>query len=268
MKKISLLLIIILIGKFSTGQNNIYQCSYIYSHWKDSTNASTKVIEYMNLDITSTGYKYYSSQRQIGYQITENDKIVQTPLENIMKNMDQYYVDAESEIIFFENKMNIYKLYDKLSSKSEYKSIDSLGVPKWQLKKDTITILGQLCQKAVTYFRGRNYNAWFANKIPFNVGPYKFVGLPGLILRISDDKGRFKFECTELNSKKIRDFKLYANCKNVTYKKLKELKKLRIVKKKLFMDMEYANVNVSINGANTINTKRIDEPYNPIELSQ
>lgn len=44
-------------------------------------------------------------------------------------------------------------------------------------------------QKAETNFAGRKWIAWFTSDIPFQDGPYKFHGLPGLIVKIeSADK--------------------------------------------------------------------------------
>ncbi len=42
-------------------------------------------------------------------------------------------------------------------------------------------------QKATTEFGGRKWTAWFTTAIPFSDGPYKFSGLPGLIVKIEDD---------------------------------------------------------------------------------
>jgi GLPGLI family protein len=41
-------------------------------------------------------------------------------------------------------------------------------------------------QKATTEFGGRKWTAWFCEEIPLSDGPYKFKGLPGLIVKISD----------------------------------------------------------------------------------
>jgi GLPGLI family protein len=45
----------------------------------------------------------------------------------------------------------------------------------------------------VTY-AGRDYKAWFTNEIPVSDGPYKFYGLPGLIVEIEDSKKQYTFE--------------------------------------------------------------------------
>ena len=68
----------------------------------------------------------------------------------------------------------------------------------WQMLPETDTILTYPCQKAITTFRGRNYEAWFAPDIPLNEGPWKFNGLPGLILKISDTRQHYVFECIGL----------------------------------------------------------------------
>lgn len=58
----------------------------------------------------------------------------------------------------------------------------------WQILTETDSVAGYLCQLAVCQFRGRDYRAWFSAELPFNVGPYKFYGLPGLILKMEDSE--------------------------------------------------------------------------------
>jgi len=76
-----------------------------------------------------------------------------------------------------------------------YKYVEDMPSIQWKIDTDTATILTYSCQKATTTFRGRNYTAWFAPDIPSNNGPWKFGGLPGLILKISDESHRYMFEC-------------------------------------------------------------------------
>jgi GLPGLI family protein len=69
---------------------------------------------------------------------------------------------------------------------------------KWTVLEDTMTIAGYQCQKAVCDFRGRSYEAWFTSEIPINEGPWKFYGLPGLIVKIYDTKHHYDFELIEI----------------------------------------------------------------------
>ncbi|NJO00647.1 MAG: GLPGLI family protein [Bacteroidia bacterium] len=58
----------------------------------------------------------------------------------------------------------------------------------WQLGNREETIQGLPCKNAHATFRGRKYEAWYTLQVPLGVGPWKFFGLPGLIVKISDQK--------------------------------------------------------------------------------
>jgi GLPGLI family protein len=64
----------------------------------------------------------------------------------------------------------------------------------WQIGNEQKQIANYTCYKATTTFKGRNYQAWFTPEIPVPYGPYKFSGLPGLILEIRDTQGHHVFE--------------------------------------------------------------------------
>ncbi len=75
----------------------------------------------------------------------------------------------------------------------------------WKLSNETTTILGHKCQKATTTFRGRRWIVWYADDIPISDGPWKFCGLPGLVLRATDSKGEHKYEAVAIR-KMSEDF--------------------------------------------------------------
>jgi len=87
----------------------------------------------------------------------------------------------------------INRLEDRLveSTKSTYsknKYLIEEKIPKlnWTITEETKKIANYECVKAKTYFRGRNYEAWFTKDIPVWAGPWKFSGLLGLILEVYD----------------------------------------------------------------------------------
>ncbi len=84
---------------------------------------------------------------------------------------------------------------------------ETLPLQKWKLEKDVKTICGYKCQKATTHWRGRDYEAWFAPDIPVSAGPWKFGGLPGVIMKLTDSKGDYQWEAVAVNK---GDFPMYA----------------------------------------------------------
>jgi len=69
---------------------------------------------------------------------------------------------------------------------------------EWTLQEDTASFLGHQCQKAMCHWRGRDYIAWFAPDIPISRGPWKFGGLPGLIMKIHDVDSLYVFEAVAI----------------------------------------------------------------------
>lgn len=58
----------------------------------------------------------------------------------------------------------------------------------WHIRDyDSRVIAGFKTYKAVCDFRGRRYEAWYTDEIPCEMGPWKFYGLPGLILEVYDE---------------------------------------------------------------------------------
>lgn len=76
-----------------------------------------------------------------------------------------------------------------LGFKEEEIYTDSLHNFNWNLLQDTARINSVFCRKAVCTWRGRNYVAWYAPSIPISNGPWKFGGLPGLIIEVYDTDG-------------------------------------------------------------------------------
>jgi GLPGLI family protein len=91
----------------------------------------------------------------------------------------------------------------------EYKYTERIPKFDWKIQSDTMTILGYKCIKATTTFRGRSYNVWFTPLIPVRQGPWKFNGLPGLILKAADTKKYFEWTAIEIE--KTRNQYIYIH---------------------------------------------------------
>ena len=60
--------------------------------------------------------------------------------------------------------------------------------------------LGYDCIMATANYHGRNWNAWFTPEVPMNTGPWKLLGLPGLILEAVDSTGQHHFTANGIQS--------------------------------------------------------------------
>jgi GLPGLI family protein len=65
---------------------------------------------------------------------------------------------------------------------------------EWTISGQTDSVGGYRCIRADGRFGGRDWRVWFAPDLPFAVGPWKLGGLPGLILRVEDASGDYRFE--------------------------------------------------------------------------
>ncbi|MFC7348669.1 GLPGLI family protein [Chryseobacterium zhengzhouense] len=90
-----------------------------------------------------------------------------------------------------------YILQDKVSYKDEKPF-------EWKILGDKAKIGEYNAQKATATFGGRNWIAWFTTDVPFQDGPYKFRGLPGLIVKVEDDAKNYSWELK--GNKKIADY--------------------------------------------------------------
>ena len=70
---------------------------------------------------------------------------------------------------------------------------ESFPPMEWQIEEDQDTICGYLCTKAIGSYGGRDWEVWYAEEIPSYFGPWKFSGLPGLIMAAKDSEGVNEF---------------------------------------------------------------------------
>jgi GLPGLI family protein len=153
---------------------------------------------------------------------------------------------------------------------NEYLCEEGMNEIQWQIGTDTMTVLSYLCQKATTDFRGRHYEAWFAPDLPINNGPWKFGGLPGLILAIEDAAKNYSFQAVGIENTTLP---IYFPKKNYIKASRTEIAKIN----KQMNDDPIGYLTNSMPGTqitvktvdrsgNEMNPNDIKRPYNPIEL--
>ncbi|CEJ69959.1 Protein of unknown function (Porph_ging) [Chryseobacterium oranimense G311] len=132
----------------------------------------------MNLDINSKEVKFYG-----------RNLLIADSLNKKFGNMDNRHVDMTGQIV--KRKINTFDNENFINIKFGYYSFKTTDKINWNISSETKQVQQYTLQKATARFGGRNWTAWFNKDIPFNEGPFKFSGLPGLVFEISDSKKNF-----------------------------------------------------------------------------
>lgn len=84
-------------------------------------------------------------------------------------------------------------------------------VINWTIASDTRIIKNYTCKKATCHFRGRDYIAWFTTDVPIVAAPWKFVGLPGLLMDIEDSRHQVKIYVEKIDFPAIESVPRFVN---------------------------------------------------------
>lgn len=95
---------------------------------------------------------------------------------------------------------------------------------KWVIENDSSkTILDYQCIMATTDYHGRKWSVWFSPEIPMQDGPWKFCGLPGLVMEASEQSGQHSFSATGIESSSCPIYPVFST----GYEKMDRLDMLR-----------------------------------------
>lgn len=148
----------------------------------------------------------------------------------------------------------------------ETRYIDHDAVMDWTITDESRDILGYECRKATTDYRGRHYEAWYAEDLPLGFGPYMFRGLPGLIFEINDTAREYEFSLLGFE-RLAQPFVLTIDDYQVEKMTRDEFRKLERAKyNDPMMDMSGGVENLHVYDSDGKEIKHsAPRPYNPIE---
>lgn len=267
LKSLLLILLALLNHNFFYAQS--YKIIYEMT-WKPSKN-STKVYkkELMTLITNEKEPSYFESYNKFRYDSLKT-KLVNDYVENGGKSLRFPNESNDSKYRTF-----IIKNLQNNIIKEENKFYTTIFLTEYQLQfkwkidnTQNQNIFGYKTYRATTSFGGRNWTAWYTTDIPILDGPYKFYGLPGLILKISDDSGDFDFEVKGITKEKND-----ISQRRFSYKKAVELNPRQWCdfwdkyKKQPSIILENLNTSQTtyvINGKD-INSREVKDEYNKKE---
>ena len=179
-----------------------------YAFNADDIKDENTYIDQQRLDIGKRVTKYYSdflfrSDSLIAAWKKANPRAQSVPrsLGNGGKKEGTWSEYEYSDLFIADGKLTEYATMPLWLEKDNTYYTEPYPLQQWNIGTEQQTILGHQCQKATCHWRGRNYVAWFAPDIPVKAGPWKFGGLPGLILKLQDEAGIYRFEAVQLSSK-------------------------------------------------------------------
>ncbi|MGG7439317.1 GLPGLI family protein [Chryseobacterium arthrosphaerae] len=269
MQKLGIIFLSLLLGVYVSGQKavnlDVVKSQYVYllTSQRDSLDKENIGQEYFILQrgkqksqfMSLNSYKRDSITTDL---INNRSSVANLNLGNIPKT------DFAFRIIKDQSK-NTVEFYDKII-RADFLYEESPGF-KWRIT-DQKKKMGNLnCQAALLTYAGRNYKAWFTNDIPVSDGPYKFYGLPGLIVEMEDDKKHYKFEL--ISYKNLADEKpLWISERRLGGKKIAKAEYYKALKNSqdnIILEMSKSGFNLSSDAENQVKEK-LKKRNNPIEL--
>lgn len=172
---------------------------FVYQVTMKTDSTAAPKVENAYLDVAGDKSFFYGEKR------IQRDSLMRRSFETRNFNFDrsqmqQYRTDLNYQV---EKDLTEQKITFKnriARDQYAYEEDRSFG---WKILPETTKIGEYKVQKAETEFAGRKWIAWFTQDVPLMDGPYKFSGLPGLIVKIEDSKGDYIFDLKE--TKKITE---------------------------------------------------------------
>ena len=132
----------------------------------------------------------------LNYELARYDSIIIASMENSAKfanfDWDNFYKNPPKNSVKIIKENGIVTQKEVIGEVQNYNYVEKINF-NWTLSNEFQKIENYNTQKATTDFGGRIWNAWFTTEIPINDGPYKFFGLPGLIVKIEDSEKEYSW---------------------------------------------------------------------------
>lgn len=198
MKKLGILAVALL-AQVTFAQTNRFV--YQVTSKPDINNKSDIKIENAYLDISAEKSMFYSENR------IKRDSVMKANFQSGgARGFNREQMDGLRTNINYsieKNKKDQKIIYKDRLGRDQY-SYEEDRPLNWKILSETTKIGDYKVQKAETDFGGRKWTAWFTTDLPYQDGPYKFSGLPGLVVKAEDSTGDYSFDL--MKNYKISDF--------------------------------------------------------------
>lgn len=217
MKKLGILAIALLAqATFAQTNRFVYQVT----SKPDINNKSDIKTENAYLDISADKSMFYSENR------IKRDSVMQANRQSGGArgfNRDQMEsLRSNINYTIEKNKKDQKITYKDRLGRDQY-SYEEDRLLNWKILSETTKIGDYKVQKAETEFGGRKWTAWFTTDLPYQDGPYKFSGLPGLVVKAEDSTGDYSFDL-------MKNYKISAFPEMTTFGTVMKVKRTDYIK--------------------------------------
>lgn len=169
----------------------------------------------MLLQIGPDGLSKFSSYRNL----TVDSILMRSTREQIVQAAIDGKLSSGEFMTIYKNYPSGRLVHTEKICQDWFRYDEEMPMLDWELTDSTATVLGYECRSARCRFRGREWTVYYTEEIPLPEGPWKLHGLPGLIMKASDEYGHYTFECIGLKSKADRPVTIYKVPFNKTDRK-------------------------------------------------
>lgn len=193
----AMLFFVVLLSAQTAGNRFFYELNYKPKKGIDSLQKTVMI-----LDVSDKKSIYRD------YLTVSQDSVIKIEVEKMQKA--GVFKDISKSFQMPKFAYKIFKEYPSMKVTFTERMLNNVfgynEEPKfdWKISNEKQKIGEYEVQKATTEFGGRKWTAWFTEAIPFPDGPYKFSGLPGLIVKIEDVDKNYTWTLTA--NKKLAEF--------------------------------------------------------------
>ncbi|MDO4163583.1 MAG: GLPGLI family protein [Bacteroides sp.] len=203
MKCLVIALMLLLSADSLLAQNieSLYECIYKYTvSGQDKNKEQFTDVGYCMLQIGAGVGKFYD------YSSYQTDSVKQAGCSD--RIISSYKLREQKNVFFFDQTVYQNSPKGKITVQSvitpnSYNYEEGRYPVKWTVEEGEDTICGYTCRIAQGEYGGRTWIVRYAPEIPTQNGPWKFTGLPGLILDATDLEGTHHFSAITFRSSSV-----------------------------------------------------------------
>ncbi|MDH6252207.1 GLPGLI family protein [Chryseobacterium sp. H1D6B] len=212
-------------------------CCYSNFHTQNKSFAEYEIkVNRNGINLTSVGKLYTNDTESVSLFTLSQYKNLIDKYSKISNESNTTFMDGRKVciddyyyMIDLDKKSAYYELYD-YSCDTKTAIQEEIRLPQWNIDRKIFNYKNYKVKKATAVINDRTWTVYFSPELKTNINPWRFNGLPGMVVYAEDSNKIFSFNLISLEQNKN---------KNLTFIENKNLKKLNFDEYKDFVINEY-----------------------------